>query len=116
MKLLKLFTIGVFFALAVATAQAESNAVRIHAPFPFVVAGKEFPAGYYIFEQSGEGGVLLIHGEGRAIAVLTASTESPLSARREPGVRFTSAGGEKYLKQVQMLGGPARVVLANPAK
>ena len=116
MKLFKLFTLGVFFALILATAQAQSNAVRIHAPFPFVVAGKGFPAGYYIIEQSGEAGVLLIHGEGHAVAVLTSSSESSTLAQHEPGVRFTSTGGERYLRQVQLLGGPARVVLTNPAK
>jgi hypothetical protein len=115
MKLLKLFTIGVFFALALATVQA-SDAVRIHAPFPFVVAGKEFPAGHYIIQQSGDAGVLLIRGEGHAAALLTGSAESSLAGERAPGVRFTSAGGEKYLKQVQMPGGPPRVVLANSAK
>ena len=107
MKSLKLFTLSVFFALATAPMHAELNVLRIHAPFAFVVAGKELPAGDYLIEQTSETGVLLIRGQGGSMMVLTTSGEP---ARRDPGALFTTAGGEKYLKQVQLLGGPARVL------
>ena len=109
MKFSKLFTLSVFFALALAPMHAETNLVRIHAPFAFVVAGKELPAGDYLIEQTSETGVLLIRGQGGSMMVLTTSGEPDV--RHYPGASFATAGGEKYLTKVRLLGGPTRVVM-----
>jgi hypothetical protein len=63
-QMLFLAILGLIAAFAV-VAQAQTNDIlRVNIPYPFMVAGKELPAGDYIIQRTGNTNlVLIIRGE-----------------------------------------------------
>jgi len=94
--------IGLMGALALATtiASAASTADSIHVniPFSFVVAGKVFPAGQYIVQQS-DSGIILVQGQ-KASAMALSIPGSPGKYDSVPSLHFTSSNGQEYLAAV----------------
>ena len=111
MRLSKCITLSVFLMLALDLAQAQSNELRLHVPFSFVVAGKELPAGEYIIERTPFIGVLRItriaNGQSMAVTSSPGPSDPP---SRHPAATFVSTGGVHYLDQIHLGGEPARVV------
>jgi hypothetical protein len=117
MTMSKLLTAGVLFMLALAPMRAQSNGfLRVQIPFSFVAAGKELPAGEYTIQQTSESGIVIIHGvsEGRTVALHTMFVWS--SRLEEPGAKFTTVAGQKYLDQIEMPDGTVRALLPHSAK
>ncbi len=117
MKLLKLVTLSVFTALVVAPVHAQNNSsIRIHVPFAFVAGGKALPAGDYILQQTSDSGVIVVMGTGEAHSVALFTRSADTKNTDEPGARFTSIDGQKYLAQIELNDGTARAVLSGLAK
>ena len=117
MKRLKSVTLSVFIALALAPVHAEeNNRMRIHVPFAFFAAGKALPPGDYILEETSESGVVMIHGRGQggSVALLTRSVDS--KPADEPGAKFVTIDGQKYLNQIDLINGTARATLSHASK
>jgi len=117
MKLSKLLTAGVLFVLAIAPMRAQNNGfLRVQIPFSFVAAGKELPAGEYTIQQTSESGIMIIHGlhEGRTVAAPTMFVWT--SGSQEPGAKFTTVAGQKYLDRIEMPDGSVRALLPHLAK
>src|SRR5258708_15701191 len=117
MKLFKLLALSVFTALALAPVHAESNSsIRINVPFPFIAGGKALPAGEYIVQKTSDSGLLVVYGRGEdhSVALMTRSAEA--RPTDEPGARFTSIDGQKYLDQIELTDGTARAILPRLSK
>ena len=117
MKMSKLLTAGVLFVLAVAPMRAQSNGfLRVQVPFSFVAAGKELPAGVYTIQQNSESGIMIIHGvgEGRTVALPTMLVWT--NGSEEPGAKFSTVAGQKYLDRIEMPDGTVRALLPHSAK
>lgn len=117
MKISKLLTAGVLGVLALAPIRAQSNGfLRVQIPFSFIAAGKELPAGDYTIQQNSESGIIIIHGvsEGRTVSLPTMFVWSNRS--EEPGAKFTTVAGQKYLDRIEMPDGTVRALLPHSAK
>jgi hypothetical protein len=112
MKLLKLVTLSVFTALVLASVHAENNrTIRIHVPFPFIAGSKALPAGEYIVQQTSDSGLVMVYGRGEAHSAALMTRLADAKPTDEPGARFTSIDGQKYLDQIELADGTARAVL-----
>ena len=115
MKLSKLLvTCSVFVALALVPVRAQSNSlVRVQVPFAFTAGGKTLPAGTYTIEQTSESGLMMVHAVagGQAAAVMTVPVVT--NADTDPGARFITVAGHKYLDRIEMTDGSVRAVLAH---
>jgi hypothetical protein len=93
---------GLLGALAlgttIASASSSSDYIRVNVPFPFVVAGKAFPAGQYTVQQT-DRGLLLVRGEGSAAMTLSIPGGS-VKAGTLPALHFTANNGREYLVEV----------------
>jgi len=100
MKICKLFALLGALALGTTIGSAATNGESIHVnvPFEFVLAGKVFPAGEYLVQQT-QNGVLLVQGRDAAAVALTIPVK-PLSAGAPPALHFTSNNGREYLVSV----------------
>ena len=117
MKLLKLVTLSVFTALVLAPVHAENNStIRIHVPFPFIAGSKALPAGKYIVQQTSDSGLVMVYGRGEAHSVALMTRLADARPTDEPGARFTSIDGQKYLDQIELTDGTARAVLPRLSK
>jgi hypothetical protein len=112
MKMFK--SISLFAAFAATTlvpAFAATPAMRVNVPFAFIVGNQKLAAGQYAVETASENGngVVLIQGEGHAVAVLT----SPLLPARpdsKASLVFQSSQDGAHLVKIQMEGEPSRSV------
>lgn len=117
MKLLNLVTLSVFTALVLAPVHAEDNSsIRIHVRFPFVAAGKALPPGDYVLQEISESGLMMIHGHSEADSVALLTRSADAKPKDEPGARFISIGGQKYLDQVELTDGTTRATLSRLPK
>jgi hypothetical protein len=100
---MKLFPVAAFaLALAFAAempAAESSDALRVHIPFVFVVAGQEFTPGDYMIHQN-DSGVVWVQGGGKAAAVLSYPSASAIPGTVS-ALRFTKSGQKEYLVGVQ---------------
>src|SRR5579859_4605786 len=99
----------VFAVVLAAFASAQSNALHVHVPFAFMVADQTMPAGDYVIEQEGHLGLLIIHGQGHSMAVIT-TPEGDYSQIDEAGVSFERRGTDSHLARVRVPGQPARLI------
>jgi hypothetical protein len=117
MKLFTLLTVSVFTALALAPVHAEdNNSLRIHVPFAFVVAGKALPPGDYTLQENNESGLVMVRGRGETGSVVLLTRSADAKTSDEPGVRFVSIDGQRYLDQIELSDGTARAILPRLAK
>jgi len=115
MTLSKMFTSSAILALSLVSGHAQSGeTVHIHVPFSFMAAGRELPAGDYIFEQSGQGGSWLIHGQASSVGLLT-SFGGP-NASDSAAAEFSVSDGHKYLDEIRLPDGTVRHVLYRATK
>lgn len=100
MKLLRILgVVGALALPALTPAAMTGESIRVHVPFSFVAAGREFPAGNYTI-QSGENGVLYIQGAGKTVITMSvpSATSRPGTV---PNLQFTRSGQKAYLVGVQ---------------
>lgn len=117
MKLSKLLTLSVFTALALAPVRAQNNGwVRVQVPFSFVAGGRTLPPGTYTIEQTSGSGLVMVHrlGDGNAAAVMTIPVVA--GPETDPGARFVTVAGQKYLDRVELTDGSVHAVIARSAK
>jgi hypothetical protein len=79
----------------IASASGITESIHVDVPFSFVVAGKVFPAGQYLVQES-DGGIILIRGEGAAAIVLSIPSGFA-KADKLPALHFTTNNGQEYL-------------------
>ncbi|MGA2598351.1 MAG: hypothetical protein ABSH09_15335 [Bryobacteraceae bacterium] len=115
MTLSKIFTTSAILALSLVSGHAQSGeTVHVRIPFSFIAAGRELPAGDYVFEQSGEGGSWLIHGQGSSVGLLTSFGGS--NASEATAAEFSVSAGHKYLDEIRLPDGTVRHVLYHATK
>jgi hypothetical protein len=113
----KLLTAGVLFVLALAPMRAQNNGfLRVQVPFSFVAAGKELPAGEYTIQQTSESGIVIIHGAGEGRTVVSPTMFVWASGSEEPGAKFTTVAGQKYLDRIEMPDGSVRALMPHLGK
>lgn len=117
MKLVKLFVTSVSIALAFAPVHAQTNTlVRLQVPFGFIAGTQEMPAGDYTIEQTSESGVMMVRGQGvgHTVALLTMLVQA--KSTDEPGAKFVTVQGQKYLNRVELTDGTARAIVMHSTK
>lgn len=93
-----LAAVGSLAFAAISPAAVLADSMRVHIPFPFVVAGQDFAPGDYVVHQSGSG-VVTVQGAGKGALALSfpAASEPGLA----PGLRFTRSDRKAYLVGIQ---------------
>jgi hypothetical protein len=115
MTLSKIFTTSAIFTLSLVSGHAQSGeSVRVHVPFSFMAAGRELPAGDYVFEQSGQGGSWLIHGQASSVGLLTSFGGANVGDAA--AAEFSVSAGHKYLDEIRLPDGTVRHVLYHAGK
>jgi hypothetical protein len=74
-----------------ASGMAQAGTMHANVPFPFVINGREFPAGTYQIEREDMSSpVLLIRGEGnnRAVMFVTITPDNGREPTDKPALRF----------------------------
>ena len=96
--------IAVALLLAAVSASAQStNAIRVKVPFPFVTAGKTWPAADYSVQIRTDNGILTLSSLGIGSAtMLSSSDERPGEGRSY--LRFQRSGDRWFLQEVTMDG------------
>jgi hypothetical protein len=96
--------IGVGLLLAAVSASAQStNAVRVKVPFPFVTAGKIWPAADYSVQIRTENSTLTLSSPGISSALIrTTPEERPGEGRTY--LRFQRSGDRWFLQEVTLAG------------
>jgi hypothetical protein len=95
-------------ALPPLVSASSSQALQVHVPFAFVVAGQEFNPGDYRVQQQ-DNGIVFVQGNGKAAMALS----SPCNLGK-PGapssLQFTSDQQREYLVGVHVEGEPSRAI------
>jgi hypothetical protein len=101
--------IGVALLLAAVSASAQTtNIIRVKVPFPFVTAGKSWPAADYTLQVRTENGIVTLSLPGIASAtMLTIADQRPREGRTY--LQFQRSGDRWFLREVT-LNGMAHVV------
>jgi hypothetical protein len=99
--------LGLLLAAVSASAQT-ANVIRVKVPFPFVTAGKSWPAADYRVKIRAENGTLTLSAPGMRSATMLAATD------RRPGegrayLQFQRSG-DRWLLQEVTLDGTAHVL------
>ena len=104
--------IGVALLLAAVSASAQTtNIIRAKVPFPFVTAGKLWPAADYSVQIRTENGTVILSSPGISSAIiLTTADERPGEGRTL--LRFQRSGDRWFLQEVT-LGGTGHVLPAS---
>ena len=100
MKIAKnLMALGVLALPTFLSAASTVQAIRVHVPFAFVIAGKEFKPGDYIV-QADDNGIVSVLGGGKGVLALSVPANSGRSSAA-PGLIFTKKDQREYLIGVQ---------------
>jgi hypothetical protein len=104
--------IGVALLLAAVSASAQTtDLIRVKVPFPFVTAGKLWPAAEYSVQIRTENGTVTLSSQGITSAtILTTSDERPGEGRTL--LQFRRFGDRWFLQEVS-LGGTGHVLPAS---
>lgn len=96
--------IGVALLLAAISACAQSsNAMRVKVPFPFVTAGKSWPAADYSVQVRTDNGLLTLSSPGIASATVL-TTVGASSGEGRAFLRFQRSGDRWVLQAVSLDG------------
>jgi hypothetical protein len=101
--------IGVALLLAAVSASAQTaGATRFKVPFPFVTAGKTWPAGEYSVQIRTDNGLVTLSSLGIGSATMLTSPDAR-SGETRTYLHFERAGDRWYLQEVTV-DGTARIV------
>jgi hypothetical protein len=101
--------IGVALLLAAVSASAQTtNAIRFKVPFPFVTAGKSWPAADYRVQIRTDNGTVTLSSLGIGSATMLTSPDARPGETRTL-LHFERAGDRWYLQEVTV-DGTARIV------
>lgn len=96
--------IAVALLLAAVSASAQTkNALRVKVPFPFVTAGKSWPAADYSVQIRTDNGMLTLSSIGIGAATMLTSPDERLGEKRSY-LRFQRSGDRWFLQEVTMDG------------
>ena len=96
--------IGMGLLLAAVSASAQStNALRVKVPFPFVTAGKIWPAADYSVQIRTDNGTLTLSSPGISSALIRTTTEERPGEGRTY-LRFQRSGDRWFLQEVTLAG------------
>jgi hypothetical protein len=99
---------GVLALPSLVSASSSSQALQVHVPFAFVMAGQEFNPGDYRVQQNGNG-IVFVQGNGKAAMAL--SSPCGLGKPGAPSsLQFTSDQQKEYLVGVHVEGEPSRAL------
>jgi hypothetical protein len=90
--------IGVALLLAAVSASAQT-VLKVKVPFPFVTAGKSWPAADYKLEITTENGMLTLSSFGIGSAMML-TTATQRSGEKQAYLRFQSLSGRWVLQKV----------------
>lgn len=95
---------------ALLPAASTYDALYVHVPFEFVVAGQSFSPGDYRIHRA-DNGVIMIQGNGKAAA--TISFPGSMAKPGAPtGLTFSSDGQREHLVSVQVEGETTRSIVS----
>jgi hypothetical protein len=103
-----LFLFSAICALTIC-ANAQGPIASAHIPFSFIAGGRTLPAGDYVFD-SGQSGVLFIHGGANAAVMVLTTTQGSDSGTSEPRVVFDRRGGQQFLTGIRVPSNPSLAV------
>ena len=93
---------------SLALAASSGQALQVHVPFSFVLAGEEFAPGDYRVQQTDDG-LIFVQGHGKAAMAL--SVPCSLGKPGTPSsLEFTSNQQREYLVGVNVKGEPSRAI------
>ncbi len=96
--------IGVALLLAAVSASAQTtNLIRVKVPFPFVTAGKLWPAADYSVQIRTENGTVTLSSPGITSAIVLTTTEERPGERRTL-LQFQRSGDRWFLQEVTLDG------------
>jgi hypothetical protein len=101
LKALKVLSMAMVAAMAVAPRAQASDALKANVPFDFVVAGQAMPSGEYQFVRSEDPRVVQVYSRERGRVVITAYTAAP-AAMPEAGLVFHKIGEQRFLKSISI--------------
>jgi hypothetical protein len=109
MKLFRtICTLGGLALPSLALAASSSQALQVHVPFSFMLAGEEFAPGDYRIQEAGNG-LIFVQGSGKAVMAL--SVPCGLGKLGTPSsLQFTSNQQREYLVGVNVEGEPSRAI------
>lgn len=93
---------------SIAMAASSSQALQVHVPFSFMLAGEEFAPGDYRIQQANNG-LIFIQGNGKAAITLSMPC-SPGKLGTPSSLQFTSDQQREYLTGVNVDGEPSRAI------
>ncbi len=94
--------IGAALLLAAVSASAQSaQTIKVKVPFPFVTAGKSWPAAEYRLEVTTEDGILTLSSPGIGPAMMLTTHNERLGGRN-PHLRFECSGDHWVLQEVTL--------------
>jgi len=101
-KLYSMFAmLGLFFVLAVSSAQAQSSdLIKVNVPFDFQVSGKTLPAGEYAIKRVSEKVLLIRNAEGKGEAMVQAPSRIQGPVNKQERLVFHQYGDQYFLSQV----------------
>lgn len=110
-KQLERLIVVALLLVAVSASAQTTNMIRVKVPFPFVTAGKLWPAAEYSVQVRTDNGTVTLSSQGITSAtILTTSDERPGEGRTL--LQFQRSGDRWFLQEVT-LGGTGHVLPAS---